>query len=417
MEKIKITFIIFLLSIFLEGVVRKWIMPSIPATIAFSFKYIILLLLCFYLWKAKCWNILPSRISNLFKCYTFIVLIWAFLVGYFYNGPIVAIIASIQYCVPIAIVYTIVYLISEEEELKRFLKLLGIIMIPVFILAFIQYISPPHSLINRYGADETKYIAMVGNSVRVSSVFSYITPFGDCCVFVAVFSLCMMTSFKEYSKSSRWFISLLFLFSLIGGFMSGARMVVGLLGIYTLFIVLYMTRQGNFKFLGIICILALFFTYAYSEYGFDFVDNFLKRVDSSSDDTQGRIGKMLATEKMFGYGGVLGYGTGFTSNALQSLLSFKSPVYFEEELGRLILEFGALGTFLLIGIRLFILKFVYNCYQDTVNSKLRSTLFACFLSIIPMSIFLQLCLYNWFAYMCYYIFIGLSIAIYNIDNE
>lgn len=415
MAKIRIIFILFLLSLFLEGVVRKWIMPSLPSMIAFAIKYILLLIIAFYLNREK-HNILPDRVSKLFKYYIIIITFWAFIVGMFYNGPIVASIATVQYCAPIAIAYSIPYLYYNQNQLNSFLKLLAIIAIPVFIIAFIQYFSPPTALINRYGVEESKYIAMVGSNVRVTSVFSYITPFGDCCIFLCVFSLCLIIRLKEYKGIVQFLILLLFVFSIIGGFMSGARMVVGLIGIYTLLISLILTREGNFKFIGLIGLIVITFLYLYFEYGFEFVDNFLYRVDSASDDTGGRIGKMLSYEKMFGYGGFLGFGAGFTSNALQPLLSFKSPVYFEEELGRIILEFGAFGGIAIIIIRLLLLKYVYENYKSTENLKLKNISLACLLAITPMSIFLQLCLYNWFSYMCYYIFIGISFAVKNMDT-
>lgn len=390
-------------------------MPSFPSTAAFTVKYILLLILAFYLHREKAFQLLPANISNIFQLYTFIVVFWAFVVGMFYNGPLVAIVATIQYCAPIVIVYAIVYIVQDRVYLNRLLKLMAIIAIPVFVIAFIQYFSPPNAPINRYGVEDYKYIAMVGSNVRVTSVFSYISPFGDCCIFLCVFSLCLITSFQYYKRHIQYFIIILFIFSVVGGFMSGARMVVGLIGLNTLIIALYLMRKGNIKFIILIGLIFCVFLYLYLECKLTFVDNFIQRINSASDDTGGRVGKMLAFEKMYGYAGLLGFGSGFTSNALQPLLSFKSPVYFEEELGRIILDFGGIGAIVLIVIRLLILKNSYTCYSIIKDAKLKSISLACVLAIIPMSIFLQLCLFNWFAYMCYYIFIGINLAVSNIE--
>lgn len=415
MSKIRIIFVLFFISLFTEGIIRKWIMPSFPSMAAFTVKYLLLLILAFYLNRKKVVRLLPANISIIFQLYTLIVVFWAFVVGMFYNGPLVAIVATIQYCAPIVIVYAIVYIVQDRVSLNRLLKLMAIIAIPVFIIAFIQYFSPANAAINRYGVEDYKYIAMVGNSVRVTSVFSYISPFGDCCIFLCAFSLCLITSFQYYNKRVQYFIIMLFIFAVVGGFMSGARMVVGLIGFNTLIIALYFVRKGNFKFIALIGFIFLVFIFLYFEYNLTFVDNFLQRINAASDDTGGRVGKMLDFKKMYGYAGLLGFGSGFTSNALQPLLSFKSPVYFEEELGRIVLDFGAIGAIAMIAIRILILKNVYTCYSIIKDRQLKSISLACVLVIIPMSVFLQLCLFNWFAYMCYYIFIGINLAIANIE--
>lgn len=410
--------IVFFIYLFLEGVLRKWIIPSVPGSLLYSIKYMLLMLL-FILYLFKRQNGLP-KISTPFDiallAYIFIVIFSGVCITFFINGFIVGGITMVQYLSPIILVYVIPQCIDSKKQLNNFLISGAAIAFMVFLLAVVQYASPPNAYINKYAMDMKNGIAMVGDAVRVCSVFSYMTPLGDFCIVSLVFTTLLLS--LSWDKTTKWIIMTLFSLALLVSFMTGSRSVVIMGCLVVIGLALYeWIIQRNIKLLlGIICIVFCAYIY-YDNYGIAAIDNFLYRATSASHDVDSRINRTFDISRMFDYAGAFGHGVGIANMSVQSFLIKHSSVSWEEEIGRVMIEFGFLGFLMVTAIRLFILYYMYKISRSIENNYLATVSWATTLIIVPMSLYIQLCLYNWFAYMIYFTMLGLNISINFIDEQ
>ena len=420
MLKLKTLFYLFVISIFMEGVFRKWVFPSSSGTIWYSVKYVILLLICINLIVIKKRiYVIHKPIFSYIVIYFILVIFSTLVTTQFNNGSLVAIIALIQYLSPLILISAIPVVFNNKERVVKFINIMGIIAIPLFVLAFIQYASPSTSLINRYPTAKFDYVAMVGNSVRVTSVFSYITPFGDFTLFVLIFCLCYLSKLRDLvlTTSKKTMILMLLSFSILGGFMTGARLVVGLEFLYIFVYMLYEVYRVQINRLLFYSILIVGIIIYYETFGIQAFDNFVHRVSTSSDSFSSRTGKMLEVGHWLQYSGFFGNGAGFACNSLQGLLTFKSPIYFEEELGRIILEFGIIGCAVITFVRFSIYYYMIRIYLSINDLELKCISLSTIIGITMMTFYLQLCIYNWFTYLFYFILIGINLSIYRCERK
>jgi hypothetical protein len=114
-------------------------------------------------------------------------------------------------------------------------------LIPYFILfaaveiflGFIQYQLPDTHFLNKYALDTTQTIAIVGDSVRITGTFSYISGYGSFMLFFPLFMWALIR--LNYSL---WFVSLGIAFGLVAAFMTGSRGAVLVYIAYTCIIVI-----------------------------------------------------------------------------------------------------------------------------------------------------------------------------------
>lgn len=290
-----------------------------------------------------------------------------------------------------------------------------VLSLMIYILGIIQYNSPLWSPINRYSEDLGE-IANAGDKPRITTVFSYITPTGDFCAWVALF--CMMLLVAKLDARQYFASAILLMLSIVCAFMVGSRSVVIIILMFTIFTLGYDSiLKHRIKFISIAFFVVVLAVIYYNAFGIPAYDSFMTRVEQASYDVDTRISNMVNFEKHMDYAGWLGRGAGITSNALQGLLTRPVTVGFEAEIGRVVIEFGIIGFIIITAIRFFILfKMVLLSFCVRKNN-LRCLSFACTFAIVPMTFYLQLCLFNWFAYFFYFTFIGMNFAIYNIDRN
>lgn len=108
------------------------------------------------------------------------------------------------------------------------------------VLGFIQYQLPQYHFLNKYAHDASQSIAVVGDSVRITGTFSYISGFGAFMLFYPFFMWALIR--LNYSL---WFVSLGLFFGLIAAFMTGSRGAVVVYIAYTgvIVIALYKLRD------------------------------------------------------------------------------------------------------------------------------------------------------------------------------
>lgn len=409
----------FLFYLFLEGVLRKWIFPGISGSLLYSIKYFLLIIIAisYILLRNNGLENSSTPIGNAYKLYGLVIILSAVCVTFIINGIIVGCITLIQYLSPLILIYVIPIYIYDKQKLNKFLRVGVIIAFIIFILAFIQYASPPTAYINKYAMEMKNGIAMVGEATRVCSVFSYITPFGDFCIVVVAFTTCLLTLKWKY-KIMNEIVLLLFIFALLGCFMVGSRSVV----IISFLIVLgkslheWIYKRNLKLIVGIFFIIFCAFVY-YKLYGIAAIDNFILRLTTSSSDVDTRISRTFDITRMFDYAGAFGYGVGIANSSVQSLLIYRSSIDWEEEIGRVMIELGFLGFLIVTIIKIYVLFYMVKISRS-INSRYLSALsWASTITIIPMTFYIQLCLYNWFAYIVYFMMLGLNIALRNLDNN
>jgi hypothetical protein len=129
-------------------------------------------------------------------------------------------------------VLTFYYVKNRENfQLDRLLFLFLTAAIIETILGFIQYVLPGSHFLNRYANEEAvSNIAIVGDSVRITGTFSYISGFTAYLMFFNLMAWGMLL--KGYKN---WLVVLTFGAGLVLAFMSGSRsavfLYVGLTGI------------------------------------------------------------------------------------------------------------------------------------------------------------------------------------------
>ncbi len=89
------------------------------------------------------------------------------------------------------------------------------------VLGFIQYQLPTDHFLNKYATEAVQNIAVVGDSVRITGTFSYISGFGAFMIFYPLLIWALIR--LNYSL---WFVSIAIGLGLVAAFMTGSRATV-----------------------------------------------------------------------------------------------------------------------------------------------------------------------------------------------
>lgn len=409
----------FYIYIFLEGVLRKWIFPSIPGFLFYAIKYLILILisLSYIIKRHKGLRNINTNIGKIYLFYAVTVIISSICITFLQNGFIAGSITTIQYITPIILIYTIPLCINDTNSLIKIIKWGKAIAFIVFLLAIIQYSSPPDSRINKYATEMENGIAMVGDAARVCSVFSYMTPLGDFCILIIAFTISIIPLQNKGVRNNLIYITL-FLLGIIVSFMTGSRTVVLISALVILF---FISKEciynHNTKFITLILSLTLIFVTFYSFFGIEAIDNFIYRASESSNDVSTRINRTFDISRMFNYAGAFGNGVGIANMSVQSFITHPSEIDWEEEIGRVMIEFGLIGFIIITFVRIYVLINMVQISRSIKSHYISALSWATTIIIVPMTFYVQLCLYNWFAYIIYFTMLGLNIALKQIDKN
>ena len=166
---IKLVFITYWLLIF-EGALRKWIFPEIHVLLYFIRDPFVLLIYIYAL-KGK---IFPANI--LLLMYMFLGVIFVVIIPVQIAlqdvNPIILLFGwrNYFYYIPLAFIIGVCF---KQEDLMLLIKYTLLIAVPISILSFIQYTSPPNSFINK-GVSEGGYVFLVvENVVRTTGTFTF----------------------------------------------------------------------------------------------------------------------------------------------------------------------------------------------------------------------------------------------------
>ena len=246
-----------------------------------------------------------------------------------------------------------------SSQLNKYLLLLVIAQI---VLALIQYRLPSTHFLNRY-VSETDFIAGVGDAVRVTGTFSYISGFSAFLIFVGMFAWAMAVQKRISSLAIIGLLGGLLIASLMNGSRATLAMSLFFVGVTGLQLFSIKNIPALFATLVMIIILISLNVGTVATVATEAYDNFLTRVEGnaeSGEQTKRIIGPVSEIVDFKGEYPLFGVGLGATyqgANALFGTSHFlRSYGFFEEEPERIILE----GGFLLFLCRIILLGLIVS---------------------------------------------------------
>ena len=170
---------VYFVWLLLEGAVRKWVLPGFSSQI-FVVKDLLL-------WGTFVWSLSELQRENRTRLPLRIVIFATFLfTALLLLTPISvsSLIGFRYYLAGLPLLVLVPYLIEDTDDLERVGRWALMVTLPLLALAVAQYGSPPDSAINRYvGGINVPDVAVfgidaAGSRARVTSTFSYISPYG-----------------------------------------------------------------------------------------------------------------------------------------------------------------------------------------------------------------------------------------------
>jgi hypothetical protein len=368
----------------LEGVLRKWVLPQASELIYFVKDLLLILAyLNYYLGSDPKY---PFR-SNLFNISLLTLFTWCifqvFTPGL--GSPLLGLFGLKTYFLYIPLMWLLPSLFQSVEELYRFLRNFLTLVIPVAILAIIQYFSPVDSPINIYaGAVAGKAsIAVVGENARVTGTFPYIAGYSS--YLTICFTILVPLLTLSHVKLWRWLILLEVSLVIGTSFMTGARGLVSfevlfLVGYFSLTVLTKSAKRLKKFILPIILMLGvipILFGKAITSFTHRATtsDNFLDRVFSAFDEP---LAAMQWKGIFDSYGiGATHPGTAALGSALQLRNQWLPPS--EGEMGRIVLEIGIVGFVIWYGLRLILMFSLFQVFMKLKTPFLSSLALATFL--------------------------------------
>lgn len=401
-----------LVLLVLEGALRKWLFPQASILIYFLKDFILIGAYIGYFFLT------PRKINLVNKDQTikfFAVMATFWCVFQAFNpslgSPIIGFFGIKNYLLYIPLMWLIPALFTSTEQLYQFLRSYLLLLIPVGLLAIVQFFSPTDSILNVY-SDEAHQIAVFGGeniAVRVTGTFSYIAGYS---IYLGIsLALLLPILSAHQSRLWRWLTIAEILLIAITSFMTGSR---GLVGAEILMLLAYFGIQAltqfpdflrNFQKLFLPATLA----FVAVTIGFNSaVQAFWARVTANSDIAQRIIGGFSESFAFFVFKGVDGYGTGATfqgNTAIRNLLNLPGgefiPTYYEGEVGRIALELGPIGFFIWYTLKFILLLALGSLYFRLQRPFLRNLALSAFicqaLSFSNQLVFNHTAgLYHWF---------------------
>lgn len=354
---------VFFIVVF-EGALRKWVLPGASDIIYFLKDFVLLgAYLRFFVFspKERKFALKLSTINILLT----IAAAWCLFQAF--NPSLGSVLTGILglkfYLLYAPMMWLLPNLFDSEEELQNFLKWHLFLMIPIGLLGVVQYFSPATSWINVYAPGAVKEVATFGTltsrAVRVTGTFSYVNSYQG--YLIVIFALLLpMFSLKQ----TRWWrmatITEMILVvtnmlmngsrtPVIAGILITIGYIIGRLIISPNSAILWISRFFPAASVGIV-VIGLAFSSA--------VEKFWNRVSGTKDLTERIQGNFVSPLQVFQFKELDGYGTGATHpgvSALRNILQLPPgdplPGYFEQEMGKVLVELGPIGFMLWYGLR------------------------------------------------------------------
>lgn len=277
-----------------------------------------------------------------------------------------------SYFLYVPLLFVVPAVFPTDAALARFLRRFLWLSIPVGLLAVAQFFSPPSSILNTYARPTDDPISAVtfGSSsfVRVTGTFSFISGYSAYLTAIVMLALAALAT-TRWRLRGNLEVYLALGLSILGMLMTGSRGPVVIVGaLFPLYWWLAVAREkksgATVARLAIgLALLAVFV----SVVGRDAFGAFRGRTVAAGDELSGRISlpftSPLAT---LPDAGIFGYGIGATHQAATAVTKDRIPFSWldghliEVETGRVMLELGPLGFFLVYLGRLLLALFAFR---------------------------------------------------------
>ena len=426
--KWKLCFYFFFLWLLLEGIFRKWILPSNLSTPAFFVKHLILVVPYFYLFTRG------LRITKrdypflgLLLCY----LVWGLLEAFNFRATSdfrVQILGLITHFWFLPLIFLVPMVFNTEEKILKFFKAIAYLSLAIFILGVIQYFSPHGSIINQYAPNdvvEDLAVATVGEYARITGVFSYIGPYNTYLGFALLVILYLVLIGKLTKLETLVFYAGLLL-GVMNLIMTGSRAPVAVFIVQALiFLFIIFHFKGKVKKIKkkvlvrfAVAIPLLLFILLYTDKGNAALTALLDRAKSAGD-TSSRIVRVYTTPFDFVRpAGLIGYGIGTAYQGSNALVNDwgDMPRNFEEEWGRILLELGLVGFVIAMLIRAYTIFYSWKTFKNIKSHGLKLLALLVFIHQLPMLIGRNI-VFSYIDNIIYWFLIGLLVAINRIEIE
>jgi hypothetical protein len=355
----RLWFIFFLVTM-LGGAIRKWFVASSAAGNIVLLIQMVLPFLMYYLSSPKA--------KNPFQHYGILGIYFFYLVLQIFNPLQVSIFHGLLGLIVHGMIWIgLFYYLANRDlfNLDMYLKPILILVLGEVILAFIQYSLPQGHFLNKYAHEGSENIAIVGDRVRITGTFSYLSGYTAFLLFYPFFVWALI-----FKRSPTWLVFSVALAGFITAFMTGSRS-----GVFLYFIFVGFALYENYDFkdiapiigklvLPVAIAMAILLSLKGNELGKQVItayDNFWGRVTGLRE--RGEESQRLTWDFRYFQGDrfrnpIIGIGTGSTYQGATILFGTsphaKAFGYVESEFIKVILE----GGFILVLLRL-ILAWVF----------------------------------------------------------
>jgi hypothetical protein len=336
-----------------EGAVRKWVLPGAQDLVYFAKDALLVGAYAGFLAEGaieRVRDLIPPGLTGLL---TAVATLGVFSVANpALPTPLLGILGVKSYFLYIPLLWVLPATFDSDREIARFLKRTLLLVIPVGVLAGVQFFSPSTSWLNVYARGGNEGAFSFGSSafVRVTGTFSFISGYSAYLLASGVLLLGILATIGWRITSQLWVYACLAL-TISGMLMTGSRgpvfTLLLLLPLYWFFSLLR-ERQAPIMFLrfaGAVLILTL----ATARLAPQAVEAFTGRV-AAGTDVGGRFSAPFRAPFILAApAGLVGFGIGATHQAASAVVkSARSPYWLrgldvEVEPGRVMLELGPIG--------------------------------------------------------------------------
>ncbi len=421
--------IVSLIWLLLEGVFRKWLLPSLTVQL-FAVKYALfgLLYFTYFLYKPTL-----KKAKHPFQLLILVFILWCLfqLVNNPLKAPLlVTVFGYINYLFFIPVFMIIPHYFTSFNQIEKLINLVAWLSLAIFILGIVQYYLPPDHFLNKLANDEQGF-AKVTTFIRSNSIFTFVKNYNSYLLLIVPLFITYVFYRIRHNKSILGY-ALLILLGMLNMFITASRLPIFLSGIFIVIIFIYILFQisqlrKSIIIISLFSLTSITLLYSISSTFQQSVDGFIYRVNMTEHiadqgvegySAEDRITDRLTIFKFSEEAGWLGFGIGTTYQGTGFFLSSKrSDIKFEEEGERIILELGVIGGIIVLLMRLFIFLYGLSCLikSKSVNSALLQLPFA--LQLMVPLFFLNSITFSYIDNFIYWFSLGIVIAISNIEEK
>lgn len=400
-KRLRVILYLFLFTT-LSGAIRKWGVDSKVISNAILGVQLIIPLSFVFFKNAFHFDYRQRNIFVVFLVYIFILLLLAANpLGATLGHGILGIIVHLGFWLPMFI-----YIKDTNAfKLEKLIPLLIILCFAQVILGSIQSTLPNDAFINKYAVidGESAADALVGDAVRVTGTFSYISGYGSFMLFYTLL-VCVLIKIRYQPFILIPFIAIGYYGCLISGSRGTVYSYLIIIGMY---VVTSVNIKANSKLIGgalMVILVGGFFNFIlqdplkiYDKFA-QSSNNFEERTENASDNTKGRVTGALDELAYLEFEhDIIGVGLGSTYQGANALFGYNPNLKgqgFETEFKRVVLE----GGYVLLIMRFVMFFYLMRFLKGSFFFKL---------TIFTLSLFVFSIIYN--TYNAFYFMLGIAL--------